>query len=196
MTDGIAFNLHIYSGNDLMSKKVLILSGSPRRGGNSDTLCDSFAKGSIESGNETEKIFIRDKKIEYCIGCYHCTQHNGKCVFEDDMNSLLDKILEADVVVLSSPVYFYSIDAQLKTVIDRCVARWTEITNKEFYFIMTAAEDSDTVMDGTIACMNGFVSCCSGSEVKGMILGKGLYDYGEATESKYLQEAYDMGRSI
>lgn len=179
-----------------MSKKVLILSGSPRRGGNSDTLCDSFLKGSADAGNDTEKIFIRDLNIGYCIGCYHCTDHGGRCVFDDDMVEILDKMLEADVIVLSSPVYFYSIDAQLKTVIDRCVARWTEFADKEFYFIMTAAEDTDTVMNGTISCMQGFVDCCKDSVVKGMILGKGLSDYGDAADSAYMKQAYDMGRGV
>lgn len=179
-----------------MSKKVLVLSGSPRRGGNSDTLCDAFVKGAVEAGNDTEKIFVRDKGIGYCIGCYHCRDHDGRCVFEDDMADVLDRMLVADVIVLSSPVYFYSMDAQLKTLIDRCVARWTEFNGKEFYFIMTSAEDTDTVMDGTIACMQGFVDCCSDSTVKGMILGKGLSDYGDAADSLYMEQAYDMGRKV
>lgn len=181
---------------DNMSKKVLILSGSPRRGGNSDTLCDSFLKGAIEAGNDAEKIFIRDKDIGYCVGCYHCAEHGGRCVFDDDMPYVLERMLAADVIVLSSPVYFYSVDAQLKTVIDRCVARWTEFRDKEFYFIMTSAEDTTSVMDGTIACMQGFVDCCSGSTVKGMILGKGLSDYGDVVGSPYMEQAYEMGKKV
>ena len=121
-------------------KKVLILSGSPRRGGNSDTLCDEFKKGAIEAGNEVEKIFVTGKNIAYCKGCYAC-KDTGVCVIRDDMAEVLQKMLDADVIVLSSPVYFYSISAQLKAVIDRTVARWLEFRDKEFYYIMTAAED-------------------------------------------------------
>ena len=129
-------------------KKVLILSGSPRKGGNSDVLCDEFAKGALSAGNEVEKIRIAEKKISYCTGCYFCKNSGGRCAINDDMGEILEKILSCDVLVLASPVYFYSICAQLKAVIDRSVARWTEIKYKEMYYILTAAEDNSFVMDG------------------------------------------------
>ncbi len=129
-------------------KKVLILSGSPRKGGNSDTLCDEFMKGAIEAGNEVEKIFVAGKNIGYCNACYAC-KDTGVCVIKDNMTEVLQKMLDADVIVLSSPVYFYSISAQLKAVIDRTVARWLEFRDKEFYYIMTAAEDEKHTMDCT-----------------------------------------------
>ena len=106
-----------------MRKKVLILSGSPRKGGNSDLLCDEFVRGAKESGNEVEKIFLRDKEISYCTACYYCRDTGKGCVIKDDMAEILDKMLEADVIVMASPVYFYSIDAQMKIVIDRTVAK-------------------------------------------------------------------------
>ena len=117
-----------------MSKKVLILSGSPRKGGNSDVLCDAFMKGAQEAGNEVEKIFLRSKKIGYCNACYYCKKSGGVCAIKDDMAEILEKMHWADVIVMASPVYFYSIDAQMKTVIDRTVAQWTQIKNKEFYY--------------------------------------------------------------
>lgn len=129
-------------------KKVLILSESPRKGGNSDTLCDEFMKGAIEAGNEVEKIFVAGKNIGYCNACYAC-KDTGVCVIKDNMTEVLQKMLDADVIVLSSPVYFYSISAQLKAVIDRTVARWLEFRDKEFYYIMTAAEDEKHTMDCT-----------------------------------------------
>ena len=130
-------------------KKVLILSGSPRKGGNSDTLCDEFMKGAIEAGNEVEKVFVAGKNIGYCKACYAC-KDTGVCAIKDDMADVLQKMLDADVIVLSSPVYFYSISAQLKAVIDRTVARWLEFRDKEFYYIMTAAEDEKHTMDCTL----------------------------------------------
>ena len=135
-------------------KKVLILSGSPRKGGNSDTLCDEFMKGAIEAGNEVEKVFVAGKNIGYCKACYAC-KDTGVCVIKDDMAEVLQKMLDADVIVLSSPVYFYSISAQLKAVIDRTVARWLEFRDKEFYYIMTAAEDEKHTMDCTLECFEG-----------------------------------------
>ena len=113
-------------------KKVLILSGSPRSKGNSDLLCDEFMRGAQEAGHDVEKIRIATKKIGYCRACYYCRDHSGECAVKDDMAEVLEKMLRADVLVLASPVYFYSIDAQLKAVIDRAVARWLEVKNKEF----------------------------------------------------------------
>lgn len=179
-----------------MHKRILILSGSPRKGGNSDILCDAFLRGAIESGNQVEKIWLREKKIGYCNACYYCTKSGGVCVQKDDMREILDKMQAADVIVLASPVYFYSIDAQMKTVIDRCVARWTQIQNKAFYYIMTAAEDSDTVMDCTLACFRGFAECLEGSKEMGVIYGKGFYEPGVIQGAPVVQEAYEMGKNV
>ncbi len=178
-----------------MSKKVLILSGSPRACGNSDTLCDEFLKGAVESGNVVEKIFVAGKNIGYCSACYAC-KNTGVCIKKDDMKDVLDKMLEADVIVLSSPVYFYSISAQLKAVIDRVVAKWLQIKNKEFYYIMTAAEDSPTVMDCTLECFRGLAACLEGSKEMGVIYAKGVYERGEINSTPYIKEAYEMGKSI
>ena len=179
-----------------MTKRVLILSGSPRKGGNSDSLCEQFAKGAQEAGHKVEKIWIQDKKIAPCLACYYCKDHNGECAIRDDMKEVLDKMMAADVLVLSSPVYFYSISAQLKSVIDRTVARWLEFKNKEFYYIMTAAEDSDTVMDCTLECMRGFAECLEGSVEKGIIYGKGVYKKGEIIGHTAMQEAFEMGKNV
>lgn len=179
-----------------MSKNVLILSGSPRKGGNSDLLCDQFLRGAKEGGNQVEKIFIREKKIGYCTACYYCEDHQGTCAIKDDMAEILHKMKKADVIVMSSPVYFYSIDAQMKALIDRCVAQWTTIKNKEFYYIMTAAEDSGNVMDCTLECFRGFAVCLEGSVEKGVIYGKGVYDVGEIKNHPAMKEAYEMGRQV
>lgn len=178
-----------------MSKKVLILSGSPRKGGNSDLLCDEFLRGAAEAGHETEKIFIRDKKIGYCNACYACRE-NGMCILKDGMQEVLDRMHWADVIVMASPVYFYSIDAQMKAVIDRSLAQWTKLPDKEFYYIMTAADEEDSAFDTTLACFRGFAVCLHGSQEKGVIRGGGLYETGAARGSRYMEEAYTMGRNV
>ena len=178
-------------------KKVLILSGSPRKGGNSDILCDEFAKGALAAGNDVEKIFVAEKKISMCIGCYFCKKNGGRCVFNDDMGDILQKIIDCDVLVLSSPVYFYSISAQLKAVIDRTVARWTEIANKDLYYIATAAEEDSDTLDTTLACFHGFARCIDGYEEMGTLYGKGVYEKGEVVNRPELMLiAYEMGESI
>lgn len=179
-----------------MSKKILILSGSPRKGGNSDLLCDEFVRGAIESGNEAEKIRVSEKKIGYCHACYYCRDNSGKCAIQDDMAYIMQKIIDADVLVLASPVYFYSIDAQLKAVIDRTVVRWTEVKNKEFYYIMTAADNDTVSMETTLACFRGYADCVSGAVEKGIVYGTGVYEKGEILRSSSMRKAYEMGKGV
>ncbi len=179
-----------------MGKQVLILSGSPRRGGNSDLLCDEFLRGALDAGHSGEKIFIRSKKIAPCNACYYCGSHGGQCAIRDDMAELLDKMQAADVIVMASPVYFYSIDAQMKAVIDRTLARWTAMPGKELYYIMTAADTHDTVMACTLECFRGFASCLTDAREMGVIQGKGVYQPGDVKNTPYLQQAYEMGRQV
>lgn len=178
-----------------MSKKVLILSGSPRKDGNSDMLCNEFMRGAAESCNEMEKIRVSEKKIGYCTACYAC-RGTGVCAIKDDMAEVMQKIIDADVLVLASPVYFYSIDAQLKALIDRTVCRWTEVKNKEFYYIMTAADSGMESMETTLACFRGYADCVEGANEMGVIYGTGVYDKGEILNKKQMQEAYEMGKGV
>ena len=179
-----------------MSKKVLILSGSPRKGGNSDLLCDEFMRGALEAENEVEKIRIAEKKIGYCSACYYCQKSGGVCAKKDDMAEVLQKMIDADVIVLSSPVYFYSIDAQLKTVIDRTVARWTEVKDKEFYYIVTCADGERESQERTIECFRGYADCVEGAVEKGIVYGTGVYTPGEIKDTPAFKEAYELGLTV
>ncbi len=179
-----------------MSKKVLIISASPRREGNSDILCDQFMKGAQEAGHEVEKVFLRDKNIKYCSGCYTCEQTNGICAYKDDMPELLQKIIDADVLVLSTPVYFYCMNAQLKTVIDRTVARYTEIKDKDAYLIATAGEAGLPAMEGTITAFRGFLDCLENVREAGLILGQGVHALGEVKGNPAFIQAYEAGKSV
>lgn len=178
-----------------MSKKVLILSGSPRKNGNSDILCDEFMRGAAENGNIVEKIRVAEMNLEYCRACYACSD-TGSCVIKDDMSEVLQKMIDADVLVLASPVYFYSIDAQLKTLIDRTVSRWTEVKNKEFYYIMTAADNGSEAMETTLACFRGYADCVNGAKEMGVVYGVGVYEKGEIKDTKAMKEAYEMGLKV
>ena len=177
-----------------MSKRILILSASPRKGGNSDLLCDQFAKGAEEAGHQVEKVRVQEKKISPCLACYGC-RGTGVCVQKDDMAAILDKMVEADVLVLATPVYFYSMDGQLKTLIDRTLPRYTEIRDKEVYFIATAAAGRGA-MERTVDAMRGFTDCLPGAQVKGIIYGSGVYQKGEVMDTKAFQEAYHLGKKV
>lgn len=178
-----------------MAKKVLILSGSPRKNGNSDLLCEEFRKGALEAGHQVEKIRVQEKKIGYCMGCYAC-RDTGVCAIKDDMAELMQKMIDCDVMVLASPVYFYSIDAQLKAVIDRSVARWTEVKNKEFYYIVTAADGDKEAAETTIQCFRGYADCVDGAKEMGIIYGMGAFEKGEVIGTKAMLDAYEMGKNL
>ena len=177
-------------------KNVLIISASPRKGGNSDTLCDRFAQGAKESGNNVEKIFIAAKNIGYCRGCGVCNSTH-KCVQKDDMAEILDKMVSADVIVLATPVYFYTMDGQMKTFIDRTVPRYTETKNKDFYFIMTAADTEKASLEHTLEAFRGFTKdCLEGAREAGIIYGVGAWNVGEIKSTPAYDEAYEMGRKV
>lgn len=179
-----------------MNKNVLVISASPRKGGNSDTLCDEFIRGAQESGNHAEKIFLASKNIKYCIG-YGVCNTTQKCVQKDDMAEILDKMVEADVIVLATPVYFYTMDAQMKTLIDRTVPRYTEIQNKDFYFIVAAADTERKMMERTIEGFRGFTQdCLTGAREKGIIYGTGAWQAGEIKGTPAVKQAYEMGRNV
>lgn len=179
-----------------MAKNVLILSSSPRRHGNSDRLCDEFMRGAAESGHNVEKIFLRDKTVHYCVGCGTCSNEGKPCPQKDDAAEIIDRMLKADVIVMGTPVYFYSISAQMKTLIDRCCGLYTEMKNKEFYYLATAAEDDDRIMQRIVDSFQGFLDCLDNPVVKGTVFCGGVWHVGEIEGKKALQEAYEMGKQV
>ena len=177
-----------------MSKKVLIISASPRKGGNSDLLCDQFLKGAKEAGHDVEKVPLREQKINYCLGCGVCNNTHS-CVQKDGMKDLLEKMVNADVIALATPVYFYTMDGQLKTFIDRCVPRYTEITNKDFYFILSAADTEKGNLKPAVEGLRGFTrDCLEGTKEKGIIYGVGAWQAGDIKKLPAYKEAYEMGK--
>lgn len=179
-----------------MAKKILIVSASPRKGGNSDLLCDQFLKGAREAGHQAEKIFLRDKKINYCTGCGACQSNGGKCVLKDDMAEILEKMIAANVIVMATPVYFYTMNAQMKTVIDRTVARYTVLSNKEMYFMMAAATGDKQALERTLEGFRGFTSCLNSPKERGVVYGTGAWKAGDIKGSKAMTEAYEMGKKV
>lgn len=179
-----------------MNKKLLVLCASPRSGGNCDVLCDEFIRGAAEAGNNIEKINLRDKNINYCLGCLVCQSTGGACAHNDDMSEILDKMINADVIALATPVYFYSMCAQLKTLIDRTFAKYTQVKNKKFYLLSTAADNVDSAFNGTIQGFRNFLYCLPGAFDAGIILAGGVYGIGEIKNHKALEQAYKAGKSI
>lgn len=177
-----------------MSKRVVIISSTYRAGGNSDTLCDEFLRGCQEAGCEAEKISLRGKNIGFCHACYACRK-TGECVQRDDAITIMDAMCAADVIVLATPVYFYSLSGQLKTLIDRCLSCGAKLTDKEFYFMATAAADR-AAMERTMDALRGFTDCLPGAKVMGEIYGEGAWQLGEIQGNPAMREAYEAGKSL
>ena len=179
-----------------MKKKILILSASPRRRGNSAALCTRFAEGSASAGHDVETIILADKNINYCLACGSCYQRGHSCPQKDDASEILQKMIDADVIVMATPVYFYTMCAQMKTLIDRTVARYTEIKGKEFYFLMSAADGTDCAMDRVIEEFRGFTACLDDPKERGILRATGVWNLGDIEGRPILDEAYEMGATI
>ena len=181
---------------DKEHKNVLIISGSPRKGGNSDLLCDQFAKGAEEAGGNVEKIFLADYNIKYFEEEDEQRVGERRNEAEDDAPALMDKLVKADIVVLASPAYYLNVTGQMKVFIDRTYSHLSELKNKEFYYIVTSADNTDQSADRTIDGFRRFVMCLPNSVERGSIKGTGLGRKGAVEDSKFMEEAYELGKTI
>lgn len=178
-----------------MAKKVLIISSSPRKDGNSEQLCMEFMRGAKETGNETERISLRGRKMNFCLGCEVCQKNGVICVHKDDVPEILDRILASDVLVLATPVYYYDFSAQMKTVIDRTFAKVGAIHDKETYLLMTGASPRKEDMGVLVSSYHGFIGCFQNVADKGIIYGTGAMGRGELDKDT-LAAAYEMGKAV
>lgn len=176
-------------------KNVLVISGSPRRNGNSDILSEQFAKGAEKSGNQVEHIFIRDLKLGYCTGCGYCLK-NGKCNLKDELNDILPKLLEADVICFSSPVYCYSVTGQMKVFLDRCSPLIGKMKDKDFYYMVTAWDTLKENLDITMQTFHGFAICFENIREKGRVYAGDTDKKGDVKNTQAYEEAYNMGLNI
>lgn len=177
-----------------MKKNILVLSSSPRKNGNSDILCDRFIQGATEVSHNIEKIYISDKNIGFCSACKACYA-TGKCIQKDNMESIYPKVLKADVIVFSTPVYFYSMSAQLKVFIDRLVPIYTKLLNKEVYIFITAWDSNKKNLLSTVEAIRGLTrDCMEGTIEKGVIIGKGVSAKGDIRTTPAYTEAYELGK--
>ena len=176
-------------------KKVLILSGSPRKG-NSQTLCEAVAEGAREAGHEVTLIRVAEKKIGYCTGCGLCSFQGKPCPIKDDAEVIQRQMLVADVIVMGTPVYFYSICAQLKTLIDRSSPYYEQMVGKTFGFVMTSADDDPACMDRTLEDFRGYLACLDDPKEAFILRAAGLTHPNEAKDSPYLAQARDLGRKL
>ena len=157
-------------------------------------LCKEFARGALEAGNQVEFISLAGKKLGFCLACYACK--DGSCCQQDDAVKIIEKMLAADVLVLATPVYFYTVSAQLKALIDRSVMVYPQIRDKELYYIMTMADTETENFKGTLEALRGFAACCENSRECGVIQAAGVYQKGAIAGSPALKASYEAGLTV
>ena len=173
---------------------ILILSGSPRKGGNTELLVDAFAKGAMEH-HQVEIVSVRDYKVNPCMGCNACFKTNGICAQKDDMSVIYEKMSQADMLVIASPVYFYGISAQLKAIIDRCHNPIRDTFHiKQMALLLVGAASLPELFDSILAEYN---LCLRFFDIKdaGKVLVRGVKDKGDINHTDALNEAYTLGQN-
>lgn len=179
-----------------MSKKIIIISSTPRKGGNSEKLAQAFAKGAIENGNIVEIINLREMNINYCKGCFACARH-GQCIIADDAAAIITKIHDADITVFATPIYFYSISGQLKTLLDRTNPLYgKDYMFKKVYLLATAAEEKEETIEGAVKDIQGWTKCFERAEFSGSIFAGGVNNIGDIIGHAALEQAYQKGKNI
>lgn len=179
-----------------MNKNILIISTSLRKDGNSESLAHEFAKGAKEAGNNVEEISLVNKRIGYCIGCLAC-QKTGNCVINDDMNTIVDKMLTADVIAFATPVYFYEMCGQMKTLLDRTNPLFTKNYKfSDIYLLASAAEDDMSAFEGTQNGLQGWIDCYEKAKLAGCVFAGGVTGVKDIQGHTTLAKAYAMGQAV
>ncbi len=184
-----------------MSKKILILNGSPRLNGNCATLADNLADGARQAGASVESLYLHGMDIRPCEACDECRDTNGICIIKDDMQSITTKITVADAIVLASPIYWFTYSAQLKLCIDRWYAfganGYQELKGKQFAILLSYG-DSDTAASGVANAIHSFEDMCRflEADIVGILHGS-LSDIGDAQKHpELLARARQLGHSL
>ena len=175
--------------------KILVLTGSPRRNGNSNTLADALIRGAKEAGHEVVRFDAAFRKVHPCIACNHCGM-NGPCAFKDDFEFVRRHLPDADVVVFATPMYYFGISAQLKAVIDRFYAVNGQIhVPKKAVLLMTYANRSKRDESPIVTHCEVLLEYLGWTNA-GTIIAPGVWPVGAIQATPYPEQAYRLGKSL
>ena len=183
------------NGKGKKKMKILVITGSPRKNGNSATLADHFIKGAKEAGHEVVRFDAAFKKVHPCVACNSCGM-NGPCVFKDDFEFVREHIIGADCVVFATPMYYFGISAQLKTVIDRFYAINGSIhVPKKAVLLMTYA---NTAASEAVPIKSHYEVLLKylGWTDAGQVIAPGVWPVGAIRHTRFPEQAYRLGKSI
>lgn len=177
-----------------MSKKILIVSTSLRKNSNSHALANAFLQGAESAGNAVETVSLSDKTIGFCKGCLVC-QRTHKCVIRDDANAIVEKMRVADAIVFATPIYYYEMSGQMKTLLDRANPLFSSnYAFRDIYLLTTAADAEEGTDARAISGLEGWIECFSKARLAGTVFAGGVNGVGETEGHKAVRQAYEMGR--
>ena len=180
----------------MLMKRVVIISTSLRVRSNSDLLAEQFMKGAESAGHQVEKVELLGKQIAFCLGCFACAKL-GRCVIDDDVNGIMEKVMKADVIVWATPIYYYEMSGQMKTLIDRMNAIYDrDYRFREVYLLTTAAEDEASVPQRAEAGLTGWIDCYPKARLVGTLFCGGVNEPNEIQGNAKLEEAFELGKSV
>ncbi len=177
--------------------KILVITTSLRAKSNSDFLTEKMIAGAREAGHDVEQISLKGKEIKFCIGCMSC-QKTQKCILKDDVAEIIAKIKNADTLVFATPIYYYEMSGQMKTLLDRTNPLYpSDYRFRRVYMLSVAADDKESVPEKALSGLQGWVDCFEKAELAGSLFCGGITDPGEA-ESKEtaLEKAFTFGKNI
>ena len=177
-------------------KKILIVSASPRKNSNSEALALAFAEGARSAGHEVDFVSLRGKEVNFCRGCFVC-QEKLRCVIRDDADAVCQKALGADVLVFATPIYYYEMSGQLKTLLDRLNPLFpSDYAFRDVYLMTAAAEDEPSVPERAVSGLEGWVECFERARLAGTVFMGGVTEAGENPDHPALEEARRMGERV
>lgn len=177
-------------------KKVLIISSSLRARSNSEALAEAFARGAAKAGNEVELITLREKDIRFCRGCLAC-QKSLRCVIADDAPAIVERMRDADVIAFATPIYYYEMSGQLKTLLDRANPLYaSDYRFRDIFLLSSAAEDEAHTPERAVTGLTGWIDCFGKARLAGTVFAGGVNGPGEMEGHPSLDLAYDAGRRI
>jgi multimeric flavodoxin WrbA len=177
--------------------RVLVISTSLRAGSNSDILTERLIAGAKDAGHDVEHISLKGRDLKFCVGCLAC-QKTQRCVLKDDAVWIAEKVKNADTLVFATPIYYYEMSGQMKTLLDRMNPLYpSDYRFRKVYMLTTAAEDEDHVPEKAVSGLQGWVDCFGKAELAGTLFCGGISDPGEASGKKNeLDEAYEFGKTL
>ena len=178
-----------------MGKQVLVISSSLRPNSNSELLSRQFAQGARDAGHQVEFISLRGKKLQFCSGCMACLTAPG-CVIRDDANAIVEKMGGAEVICFATPVYYYEMSGQMKTLLDRANPLYSaDYAFRDIYLLCAAAEEGEHTADGTVTGLQGWIDCFEKARLAGTVFAGGVTAPGEIQGHPAVRKAYDMGKN-